>query len=33
LQAVDRVFQLQAGAFIEFDQMMAPVGAFFTEPT
>jgi hypothetical protein len=26
------VFELQVGAFASFDQMLAPVGAFFTEP-
>jgi hypothetical protein len=32
LVALDGVFQLQAGAFIAFDQMLAPVGAFFSQP-
>jgi hypothetical protein len=29
LQAMNRVFEIQAGAFISFDQMLAPVGALF----
>jgi hypothetical protein len=29
MQAMERVFELQAGAFISFDQMLAPVGAMF----
>ena len=31
--ALQGVFDIQAGAFTAFDQMLAPVGAFFTEPT
>jgi hypothetical protein len=31
--ALQGVFEVQAGAFIAFDSMLAPVGAFFTEPT
>jgi hypothetical protein len=31
-QALEGVFQIQADAFISFDQMLTPVGAFFTEP-
>jgi hypothetical protein len=31
-QTFDRVYALQNDAFFAFDQMMAPVGAFFTEP-
>ena len=30
--ALQGVFEVQAGAFIAFDSMLAPVGAFFTEP-
>ncbi|HEX6433737.1 MAG TPA: hypothetical protein VFZ87_05830 [Gemmatimonadales bacterium] len=30
--ALQGVFEIQAGAFIAFDSMLAPVGAFFTEP-
>ena len=30
--AMNRVFDLQAGAFISFDQMLAPVGALFAPP-
>jgi hypothetical protein len=29
MQATERVFELQAGAFSSFDQMLAPVGAMF----
>jgi hypothetical protein len=32
LQALQGVFDLQANAFVSFDQMLAPVGAFFSEP-
>jgi hypothetical protein len=32
LQAMNRVFELQAGAFASFDQMLAPVGALFGPP-
>jgi hypothetical protein len=32
LGALDGVFELQAAAFTSFDQMLAPVGAFFSEP-
>ena len=32
LIALDGVFELQAGAFTAFDQMLAPVGAFFDQP-
>ncbi|HZA92221.1 MAG TPA: hypothetical protein VE420_06310 [Gemmatimonadales bacterium] len=32
LQVLVRVFALQEEAFISFDQMLAPVGAFFDEP-
>jgi hypothetical protein len=31
--ALQGVFELQAGAFVAFDSMLAPVGAFFSEPT
>lgn len=30
--ALQRVFEIQAGAFTSFDQMLAPVGAFFEQP-
>jgi hypothetical protein len=30
--ALQGVFEIQAGAFTSFDQMLAPVGAFFEEP-
>ena len=30
--ALQGVFEIQASAFIAFDQMLAPVGAFFSEP-
>ncbi|HET6836976.1 MAG TPA: hypothetical protein VFH24_02975 [Gemmatimonadales bacterium] len=30
--ALQGVFEIQAGAFIAFDSMLAPVGAFFDEP-
>ena len=30
--ALQGVFEVQAGAFIAFDSMLAPVGAFFSEP-
>jgi hypothetical protein len=32
-QALNGVVQLQAGAFTSFDQMLAPVGALFDQPT
>jgi hypothetical protein len=32
LQALEGVFQIQADAFVSFDQMLAPVGAFFEQP-
>jgi hypothetical protein len=32
LQALEGVFELQAGAFTSFDQMLAPVGALFDQP-
>jgi hypothetical protein len=32
LVALDGVFEVQAEAFIAFDQMLAPVGAFFEQP-
>lgn len=31
LQALGNVFELQASAFISFDQMLAPIGAFFSQ--
>ncbi len=30
--ALQGVFEVQAGAFIAFDSLLTPVGAFFTEP-
>jgi hypothetical protein len=32
MQALEGVFELQANAFISFDQMLAPVGALFSQP-
>jgi hypothetical protein len=32
LAALGGVFELQAGAFTAFDQMLTPVGAFFAPP-
>jgi hypothetical protein len=32
MQALEGVFELQANAFISFDQMLAPVGALFDQP-
>jgi hypothetical protein len=30
--ALQGIFEIQASAFVSFDQMLAPVGAFFSEP-